>query len=97
MIAAQGPGLQRGHAPFLHQGRQHHAINDQVVSVEDDDQRAPEQHTPVEGIELRLIDQAIDIDSSHVACLFCCCYRNPKANLPCSVRDLRLGAVQKGQ
>ncbi|MNE12706.1 hypothetical protein D3C80_1055200 [compost metagenome] len=34
-IATQGTGLQRGQAPLLHDRRQHHAVDEQVVAVED--------------------------------------------------------------
>ena len=47
-IAAQGTRLQRGEVPLFHQHGQDHTVDDEVVAVEDDDERAPEQHHPME-------------------------------------------------
>ncbi|MCY1419556.1 hypothetical protein D9M71_351460 [compost metagenome] len=55
--AAEQAGLKRSEVPGLHQRGQHHAVDDQVVAVEDDDQRAPEQHACVEGVEAGPVEQ----------------------------------------
>ena len=50
---------------LLHDRRQRDAGDREVVAIEDDDQRAPEQHEPVEAVEAGFVGQLVHIDLTH--------------------------------
>ena len=66
-IAAQRACLQRRQSPFGHQLGQYDAINDEVIAIENDDQRAPEQQNPMKALEFCLIDQFVNVNLLHDA------------------------------
>ncbi|MCY1288338.1 hypothetical protein D9M70_373710 [compost metagenome] len=68
-VTAQGAGFQRGQAPFLHEHRQDHAVDEQVVAIEDEQECAPAHDHPVEGLEARVVDDRVYVDFSHGICL----------------------------
>ncbi|MNY07728.1 hypothetical protein D3C86_1405450 [compost metagenome] len=64
-ITAQCTGLQRTEPPLFHQHRQDHAVDHQIVTVEDDDQGTPEQHHPVKAVETSVVDNLMYVDLAH--------------------------------
>ena len=76
-VAAQSAGFQRGQAPLLHDRRQHHAEDEQVVAVEDQQQRAERHDHPVEAGKACVVDNGVNVYLSHgIGSRFCfCCER----------------------
>ncbi|MNH12044.1 hypothetical protein D3C79_715770 [compost metagenome] len=75
-IAAQRTGLQRGQPPLFHDDRQYHAVDEQVIAVEDQQQAAPGHDHPVERGKARVIDDRVYVKGSHGICRSCfCCER----------------------
>ncbi|MNP00298.1 hypothetical protein D3C76_920870 [compost metagenome] len=64
-VTTQRPGFQRRQPPLLHQHRQDSTVDEQIVSVEDQQQKAPTHHHPVETADPCIVDDAVNIHVSH--------------------------------
>jgi len=72
-VTTQRTSFQWGQPPFLHDHRQHYAIDEQVVAVEDQQQCAEAHDEPMEAAEARVIDDFVNIYFSHGKTLYCFC------------------------
>jgi hypothetical protein len=60
-VATQGSGLHRRQIPLVHQHRQDHAVNEQVIAIEYQQQGTQAHHHPVKAPEARLLNHFINV------------------------------------